>query len=148
MAGGWNWSHITLSRGFCRFGVFRLTCLTPFVNFATIRTFFYLFMPLPSFRSSRSKVRRRRSHHALKITGSVTCTNCGAPVLAHRACKACGFYKGRNVRGASVTQADKVIAKATKKSAAAKPVVAEDEKKPAVKRAAKKPVQKAEVSEE
>lgn len=26
-----------------------------------------------------------------------TCTNCGAPKLAHRVCKACGFYNGKQV---------------------------------------------------
>jgi large subunit ribosomal protein L32 len=125
--------------------------LTPPGNFATIRAFFYLFMPLPSFRSSRSKVRRRRSHHALKLTPHVGCANCGAPVLAHRACKACGFYKGRNVRGASVAKAEKVVTKATKKSApkSASPrsVEAAEVKKPAVKRAVKKVAKKAEVAE-
>ena len=71
-------------------------------------------MPLPSFRNSRSRVRRRRSHHALKQTGSVDCANCGTPILPHRACKSCGFYKGRNVKGASLEKAEKVIAKAVK----------------------------------
>ncbi len=104
-------------------------------------------MPLPSFRSSRSKVRRRRSHHALKPTGHVVCTNCNAPVLPHRACKACGFYKGRNVRGASVTMAAKVIAKALKKSATAKPADAAEAKKPAAKSAVRKTAKKAEVAE-
>jgi len=109
-------------------------------------------MPLPSFRSSRSKVRRRRSHHALKLTPHVGCANCGAPVLAHRACKACGFYKGRNVRGASVAKAEKVVAKAAKKSApkSAAPRSTETVEakktaaKPAAKRAVKKVAKKAE----
>jgi len=28
---------------------------------------------------------------------SVACKNCGAPTLPHRACTACGYYKGRQV---------------------------------------------------
>lgn len=131
----------------CLIGASRLTCLTPSVNFAIIRAFFYLFMPLPSFRSSRSKVRRRRAHHALKPTPHVGCANCGAPVLAHRACKSCGFYKGRNVRGASIAKAEKVVAKATKKSAAKVEASEPKAKKPAAKRAVKKVAKKAEAAE-
>lgn len=99
-------------------------------------------MPLPSFRSSRSKVRRRRSHHALTPTGHVGCANCGAPLLPHRACKACGFYKGRNVRGASVAKAEKVLEKATKKTATSKVA-----KKVAKKVPSRKSAKKAEVVE-
>lgn len=104
-------------------------------------------MPLPSFRNSRSKVRRRRAHHALKAIGSVGCANCGATILPHRACKACGFYKGRNVLGASVAKAEKVVAKATKKTAAKAEASEPKAKKPAVKRVAKKVAKKAEAAE-
>jgi large subunit ribosomal protein L32 len=116
--------------------------LTNIVNFATICAFFYLFMPLPSFRNSRSKVRRRRAHHALKATAGTSCTNCGATILPHRACKACGFYKGRNLRGASVAKAEKVVAKAIKKS-----VEVTEAKKPVAKRASRKATKKTEVAE-
>ncbi|AKH32748.1 50S ribosomal protein L32 [candidate division SR1 bacterium Aalborg_AAW-1] len=39
-----------------------------------------------------------------------TCTNCGTPKLAHRVCKACGYYKGKQVltiksKGANVIDA-------------------------------------------
>ncbi len=108
-------------------------------------------MPLPSFRNSRSKVRRRRAHHALKPIGSVACANCGTPTLPHRACKSCGFYKGRNVRGASVEKAEKVVAKAVKKTVAKKASseVSEETqaKKPAVKRAPRKTAKKADAAE-
>lgn len=56
-------------------------------------------MPLPAFRSSRSKVRRRRSHHALKPIMVIVCKACGADVLPHRACAKCGQYDGRQVKG-------------------------------------------------
>lgn len=42
-------------------------------------------MPLPSFRNSRSKVRRRRSHHALKPILIVTDKKTGEARLPHRA---------------------------------------------------------------
>jgi large subunit ribosomal protein L32 len=69
-------------------------------------------MPLPSFRNSRSKVRRRRSHHALKPSAVNVCSNCAAPVLPHTVCKSCGFYKGRAVR-ASLAQVEKILDKKT-----------------------------------
>lgn len=75
-------------------------------------------MPLPSFRNSRSKVRRRRSHHALKAVSTTACANCGATLVPHRACKACGFYKGRSVKKASMAAAEKVMDKKLKKAEA------------------------------
>lgn len=56
-------------------------------------------MPLPAFRNSRSKVRRRRSHHALKPITVLACKACGADILPHRACAKCGQYNGRQVKG-------------------------------------------------
>lgn len=60
-------------------------------------------MPLPSFRSSRSKVRRRRSHHALKPITILVCKACGADMLPHRACPKCHNYNGRTVKGGMAT---------------------------------------------
>jgi len=41
---------------------------------------------------------QRRAHHD-KITAPnvVPCPNCGDVMLSHRACPACGHYKGRQV---------------------------------------------------
>lgn len=116
-------------------------------HFATICAFFFLCMPLPSFRNSRSKVRRRRAHHALSSTAHVACANCGASLLPHRACKACGFYKGRNVRGASVEKAEKIVTKAVKKTSAVPEAAEEAAKKPVVKRVSRKAVQKTAAAE-
>ncbi len=55
------------------------------------------FMSVPKFRNSRSRVRRRRAHHHLKPVSLRNCGKCSEPVLPHVACKACGFYKGREV---------------------------------------------------
>ncbi|MEK9155299.1 MAG: 50S ribosomal protein L32 [Patescibacteria group bacterium] len=76
-------------------------------------------MPLPSFRSSRSKVRRRRSHHALKPIAVTTCPKCEAILLPHRACNKCGAYKDRSV-AKGMTEVKKAIAKTTKKTAVRK----------------------------
>lgn len=94
---------------------------------ATYHVSLSAFMPLPSFRSSRSKVRRRRSHHALKPVATATCSNCAATILPHRACKFCGFYKGRSIRKPSMAAAEKVMTKKLAKKAA--PTEAEAPKK-------------------
>ncbi|MEK7132173.1 MAG: 50S ribosomal protein L32 [Patescibacteria group bacterium] len=71
-------------------------------------------MPLPSFRSSRSKVRRRRSHHALKPIVASICTACQTINHPHRACSTCGKYGDRSVKSTSMKEVEKVLAKATK----------------------------------
>lgn len=75
-------------------------------------------MPLPAFRSSRSKVRRRRSHHALKAVTVLTCKACGADLLPHRACAKCGNYNGRKVKG-GMEAVEKALKPAVKKTKAA-----------------------------
>ena len=70
-------------------------------------------MPLPSFRNSRSKVRRRRSHHALKAMATTTCPKCEAILVPHRACPKCGWYKNRSVK-AGMDEVKKAIKKTVK----------------------------------
>ncbi len=72
-------------------------------------------MPVPAFRNSRSRVRRRRSHHALKPVQGTVCANCSATILPHRACQHCGFFKGRVLSGFATEQdLTKTIKKAKK----------------------------------
>lgn len=52
-------------------------------------------MGLPGHRRTSSHKRRRAAHFALKGVSVTTCEKCKSPVLPHRACKACGWYKGR-----------------------------------------------------
>lgn len=59
-------------------------------------------------RHTRGHTRNRRSHHALSARAASICANCGARSMPHRACAACGFYKGREVIN--------VLAKTTKKA--------------------------------
>ena len=56
-------------------------------------------MPVPYRRKSSSRARMRRSHDALSARGATTCSNCAEPVLPHRVCRACGFYKGEQILG-------------------------------------------------
>jgi ribosomal protein L32 len=44
-------------------------------------------MPVPAFRNSRSRVRRRRSHHALKPIRVAIDKETGVPVLPHHKAK-------------------------------------------------------------
>jgi large subunit ribosomal protein L32 len=52
-------------------------------------------MAVPFRRTSKTRKRTRRSHHALKNLSSNVCSVCGSPVLPHRACTKCGNYKQR-----------------------------------------------------
>ncbi len=55
-------------------------------------------MAVPKRRTSRSKRNMRRANHDKVVAPNlIACPNCGEPVVAHRACAACGFYKGRSV---------------------------------------------------
>jgi large subunit ribosomal protein L32 len=65
-------------------------------------TFLILFkevgrMAVPFRRTSKTAKRKRRTHFKLQVPGMVACPNCGEMKLAHRVCKACGTYKGKEV---------------------------------------------------
>jgi len=40
---------------------------------------------------------RRANHDKVTAPNIVPCTNCSAPMVPHRICPACGFYKGKAV---------------------------------------------------
>ncbi|MHC5004309.1 MAG: 50S ribosomal protein L32 [Planctomycetota bacterium] len=50
-------------------------------------------MPVPAFRTSPSRKRKRRSHHALRPVNAVQCPSCGDAKLPHRACPSCGYVR-------------------------------------------------------
>jgi large subunit ribosomal protein L32 len=54
-------------------------------------------MTTPKRKQSKSRTRKRRSHHALAVPSPGICPQCSQPRPIHRACPACGFYKGRRV---------------------------------------------------
>ena len=74
-------------------------------------------MGLPAKRTTSSKRDRRRSHHALSVVQTHTCTHCGFVVLAHRMCAHCHFYKGKLVVGEVVKTDRKTRKKEAKKRA-------------------------------
>jgi large subunit ribosomal protein L32 len=59
---------------------------------------------VPKRKTTPSKRDMRRSQHD-KVTPVqlVKCAHCGEAALPHRACAACGHYKGRKVRAAKST---------------------------------------------
>ena len=65
-------------------------------------------------RHTRAHTANRRSHHALKGQRFSKCTKCGADHLRHRACLACGTYKGKEMIDvlAKVNKKTKAVAKA------------------------------------
>ncbi|HEY1267731.1 MAG TPA: 50S ribosomal protein L32 [Candidatus Binatia bacterium] len=52
-------------------------------------------MPVPKRRTSKTKKNKRRSHDALTPPQFTSCPKCGEAVFPHRACAACGYYRGR-----------------------------------------------------
>jgi len=56
-------------------------------------------------RHTRSHTNNRRSHHAIKSGAVSKCPECGASKVAHRACMACGMYRGRSVLGKKKSEA-------------------------------------------
>lgn len=73
-------------------------------------------MSVPAFKNAKSKVRRRRSHHALKKIGVMTCKKCQSPLLPHIACPGCGNYNNRQV-GKGIEEVKKTLDKRAKKTA-------------------------------
>ena len=55
-------------------------------------------MAVPKRKTSKARRNTRRSAVSkLEMPAMSKCSNCGAFKLPHRACKACGFYRGRQV---------------------------------------------------
>ena len=54
-------------------------------------------MPLPKRQHSKQRGRKRRTHDALKLRSLHRCPQCQKPILSHRVCPSCGYYKGRQV---------------------------------------------------
>ena len=53
-------------------------------------------MAVPQQKKSKAKRDSRRAQHdKITLPNVSICENCGADVLSHRACGACGWYKGR-----------------------------------------------------
>ncbi len=51
----------------------------------------------PKTKVSRHRRGNRRQHQRLDAPTLVTCQQCGDLMRAHRVCKSCGTYRGRQV---------------------------------------------------
>ena len=54
-------------------------------------------MAVPKHKTSKSKRDKRRTHQKVEPLNLSKCSQCGEALLPHNACKACGYYKGREV---------------------------------------------------
>lgn len=54
-------------------------------------------MPNPKRQHSRQRQRKRRTHFKTTIASLGSCPQCQKPILSHRVCPFCGFYKGKPV---------------------------------------------------
>ncbi|HMK37272.1 MAG TPA: 50S ribosomal protein L32 [Desulfomonilaceae bacterium] len=54
-------------------------------------------MPVPKKRVSRTRRDKRRTHKKVAPVNLVQCPGCSQPMMPHRICPNCGFYKGRTV---------------------------------------------------
>ena len=97
-------------------------------------------MAVPKKRTGHSAQGSRRSNWKATKPETTKCPNCGATVLAHTVCTACGTYKGKPVSLKDKTAEKKV---SEKKVEVVEEVVEEtvetaEEEKPAKKSTAKK----------
>ncbi len=54
-------------------------------------------MALPKKRHSKARGRRRRTHWKVAAGNLIPCPQCKSPRLAHKVCKVCGYYGGKQV---------------------------------------------------
>jgi large subunit ribosomal protein L32 len=54
-------------------------------------------MANPKRKWSKARTARHRSNWKLSVPGLVECPQCHTKKLAHKVCKTCGYYKGREV---------------------------------------------------
>lgn len=54
-------------------------------------------MAVPKRKTSKSRKRKRRAHHALSVPPLAKCSRCGATIKPHTVCISCGHYRGTEV---------------------------------------------------
>lgn len=90
-------------------------------------------MAVPKKRTGHSAQGHRRSNWKATKPETTKCPNCGATVLTHTVCTACGTYKGQPVslkdrKEEAVVEEKKTAKKTTKKAAKAEEPKAEEAK--------------------
>jgi large subunit ribosomal protein L32 len=51
----------------------------------------------PKKRHSRARQGKRRAAIHLAVSKTIVCPNCQTAIVAHKVCRNCGFYKGKEV---------------------------------------------------
>ncbi|MFA5349573.1 MAG: 50S ribosomal protein L32 [Candidatus Paceibacterota bacterium] len=54
-------------------------------------------MAVPKKHHTKGSRNQRRMHIFIKSPGVLKCPRCGKPILPHRVCKECGYYKGKMI---------------------------------------------------
>lgn len=54
-------------------------------------------MAVPKRNHSNRRTATRKANWKLTETKLAVCPNCGAKILPHRICKACGYYNGKQI---------------------------------------------------
>ncbi|MEY5026491.1 MAG: hypothetical protein RLZZ244_2019 [Verrucomicrobiota bacterium] len=54
-------------------------------------------MGVPKRKMSKMRLRTRKAANRWHAPQLGRCTNCGSAVCTHRACRSCGYYRGRQV---------------------------------------------------
>ncbi|HEX8974213.1 MAG TPA: 50S ribosomal protein L32 [Patescibacteria group bacterium] len=54
-------------------------------------------MSVQKQRHTKLRRDRKRERFAIEPVKTITCPKCGSAMLPHKACKNCGFYKGKEV---------------------------------------------------
>ncbi len=62
-------------------------------------------MPVPKYRTSRSKARMRRGHERMAEIAAAECPHCHESKLPHRVCPHCGYYNGMEIVAATHAEA-------------------------------------------
>jgi large subunit ribosomal protein L32 len=48
-------------------------------------------------RTSSRRDMRRAQHDKVEAPNLIPCPNCSAPIVTHRVCATCGYYKGKQI---------------------------------------------------
>ncbi|VAX37950.1 hypothetical protein MNBD_UNCLBAC01-424 [hydrothermal vent metagenome] len=54
-------------------------------------------MAHPKRQHSRQRQRKRRTHYKATIANFASCSQCEKPILSHRICPFCGYYKDQQI---------------------------------------------------
>lgn len=54
-------------------------------------------MAHPKRQHSRQRQRKRRTHYKTPVPNLSSCSQCQKPILSHRVCPFCGYYKGNMI---------------------------------------------------